>query len=68
MFSVRFHRSDTISDESRDAICAASLVCSLGVQVQDLFQIVDRHGSLKLKANPLWPGGIGRERVLYIEI
>ena len=45
---VKFHLSDTISDESRDAICAATqaaLVRSLGVPVQDLFQTVRRHGA-----------------------
>jgi len=68
---VKFHLSDTISDESRDAICAATqaaLVRSLGVPVQDLFQIVHRHGAGELKADPTWPGGIRREQVLYIEM
>src|SRR5450756_450390 len=68
---VKFHLSDTISDESRDAICEATqaaLVRSLGVPVQDLFQIVHRHGAGELKADPTWPGGIRREQVLYIEM
>ena len=36
--------------------------------VQDLFQIVHRHGAGELKADPTWPGGIRREQVLYIEM
>ena len=52
---VKFHLTDAVSDESRDAICAATqaaLVRSLGVPVQDLFQIVQRHGPGELKADP----------------
>jgi hypothetical protein len=67
---VRFHLSDEISDEMRDAICAATqraLVRSLGVPERDLFQIVYRHAPGELKADPSW-GDVQREQVLYIEM
>jgi len=68
---VQFHMSDTISDETRDAICEATqaaLVRSLGVPQNDLFQIVHKHAAGELKADPTWPGTIRREQVLYIEM
>src|SRR5450756_1226706 len=68
---VKVHMTDTISDETRDAICEATqaaLVRSLGVPQNDLFQIVHKHAAGELKADPTWPGTIGREQVLYIEM
>jgi hypothetical protein len=52
---VRFHLSDEVSDETRDAICAATqraLVRSLGVPERDLFQIVYRHAPATSRPTP----------------
>jgi hypothetical protein len=68
---VRFHLPESVSDEYRDAICAATqaaLVRSLGVPEQDLFQIVHRHREGDLRADPTWPGTLRREQVLFIEM
>lgn len=67
---VRFHLSEDVTDEARDAICAATqaaLVDSLGVPEHDLFQIVDRHRPGDLKADPAW-GGVDRRDVLFVEM
>jgi hypothetical protein len=52
---VKFHLSDITSDESRDAICAATqaaLVRPLGRPGHALFEIFHRHGAAELKSDP----------------
>jgi len=68
---VHLHMSTDITDEVRDAVCAATqgaLVRALDVPANDLFQIVSRHEPAELKASPTWPGHIRREQILYIEM
>lgn len=68
---VKFHMADTVSDQTRDAVCAAvqaALEETLDAPHEDLFQIVTRHKPDELKASEAWPGTVKREQILYIEI
>ena len=68
---VKFHLADTVSDVTRDAVCAAvqlALMETLDAPAEDLFQIVTRHRVDELKASAAWPGTVKREQILYIEI
>jgi hypothetical protein len=68
---VKFHMAETVSDETRDAVCSAvqaALEETLEAPHEDLFQIVTRHKVDELKASESWPGTAKREQILYIEI